>query len=97
MPSARACAEANLQGASHGKGLECCPRTGRRAPSPSPYLRLPCVVLTDQQVEEIRRGVEAGMRGPVLLKWVRELLADRDERLAQERRVLPDPHGTPGR
>jgi len=42
-------------------------------------------------------GVEAGMRGPVLLKWVRELLADRDERLAQERRVLPDPHGTPGR
>jgi hypothetical protein len=36
-------------------------------------------MLTDQQAEEIRRGLEGGTRGPVLIKWVRLLLADRDE------------------
>jgi hypothetical protein len=37
-------------------------------------------VLTDKEVEEIRRGLEGGTRGPVLIKWVRELLHDREER-----------------
>jgi hypothetical protein len=27
----------------------------------------------------------SGMRGPVLIKWVRELLSDRDERQAKEK------------
>jgi len=38
-------------------------------------------MLSDQQAEEIRRGLEGGTRGPVLIKWVRLLLADRDERV----------------
>jgi len=42
-------------------------------------------MLTDTEAEEIRRGLATGMRGPVLIKWVRELLEDRDERVAQER------------
>jgi hypothetical protein len=50
---------------------------------------VPCAsllaVLTDAEAEEIRRGLAAGMRGPVLLKWCEQLLADRDERVAQER------------
>jgi hypothetical protein len=40
-------------------------------------------VLTDEQADEIRRELEAGVRGPVLLKWVRLLLDDRDERLGR--------------
>jgi len=48
-------------------------------------------VLTDEQADEIRRELEAGVRGPVLLKWVRQLLDDRDERLG---RCRPTP--TPG-
>jgi hypothetical protein len=42
-------------------------------------------MLTDQEAEEIRRGLAAGMRGPVLLKWCELLLTDRDERRARER------------
>jgi hypothetical protein len=42
-------------------------------------------MLTDKEAEEIRRGLAAGMRGPVLIKWCGQLLADRDERRAQER------------
>ena len=42
-------------------------------------------MLTDKEAEEIRRGLAAGMRGPVLLKWCEKLLADRDERVARER------------
>jgi hypothetical protein len=38
-----------------------------------------------QKAEEIRRGLAAGMRGPVLIKWCGQLLADRDERVARER------------
>jgi hypothetical protein len=38
-------------------------------------------MLSDQQAEDIRRGLEGGTRGPVLIKWVRLLLADRDERV----------------
>jgi hypothetical protein len=46
---------------------------------------LPSRMLTDKEAEEIRRGLAAGMRGPVLLKWCEPLLADRDERSARER------------
>jgi hypothetical protein len=42
-------------------------------------------MLTDQEAEEIRRGLEGGTRGPVLIKWVRELLADR---AARSRRLI---------
>jgi hypothetical protein len=42
-------------------------------------------MLTDDQAEEIRCGLESGVRGPVLIKWVRDLLADRDERVKLER------------
>jgi len=37
-------------------------------------------VLTDDEAEGIRRGLAAGMRGPVLIKWCGQFLADRDER-----------------
>ena len=53
-------------------------------------------MLTDAEAEEIRRGLAAGMRGPVLLKWCEQLLADRDEGVALERaarRSWPGPLG----
>jgi hypothetical protein len=37
-------------------------------------------MLTDEEADEIRRELEAGVRGPVLVKWIRVLLDDRDER-----------------
>jgi len=40
-------------------------------------------VLTDEEADEIRRELEAGVRGPVLLEWVRLLLDDRDERVGR--------------
>jgi len=45
-------------------------------------------VLTDEEADKIRREFEAGVRGPVLIKWVRLirlLLDDRDERLGRSR------------
>jgi hypothetical protein len=36
-------------------------------------------VLSDADLEEIRQGLRDGLRGPVLLKWCQQLLADRDE------------------
>ena len=33
-------------------------------------------MLTDQEADQIRRELEAGVRGPVLLKWVRLLPDD---------------------
>jgi hypothetical protein len=44
-------------------------------------------MLTDKEAEQIRRGLAAGMRGPVLIKWCGQLLADRDERRAGARVV----------
>jgi hypothetical protein len=41
---------------------------------------------TDAQAEEIGRGLASGMRGLVLIKWVEQLLADRDERVAEDTR-----------
>jgi hypothetical protein len=44
-------------------------------------------LLTEDEVAEIRRRLADGVRGgPVLVKWVEQLLADRDERLAEERK-----------
>jgi hypothetical protein len=45
-------------------------------------------MLSDREADEIRRGLAAGMRGPVLIKWCERLLADRDERRARERARL---------
>jgi hypothetical protein len=42
------------------------------------------MLLTEEQVAEIRAGVRDGIRGPVMLKWVEQLLADRDERVRLE-------------
>ena len=35
-------------------------------------------MLTDEEADRIRAGVESGLRGPVVIKWIRELLDDRD-------------------
>jgi hypothetical protein len=47
-------------------------------------------LLTDQEVEVIRAGVAEGVRGPVVLKWVAQLLADRDERVRLEHEHLKE-------
>ena len=53
-------------------------------------------MLTDAQADEIRRGLVAGIRGPVLLKWVEQLLRDRAERVTRERtRWWPGPLAGP--
>ncbi|HEY7509833.1 MAG TPA: hypothetical protein VIG50_06240 [Vicinamibacteria bacterium] len=50
-------------------------------------------MLNDKEAEEIRSSVEGGTRGPVLLKWIRQLLEDRAERVQREhdagRRAAP--------
>ena len=42
-------------------------------------------MLSDKEAEEIRRSLAAGMRGPVLIKWCKLLLDDREERRMRER------------
>jgi hypothetical protein len=42
-------------------------------------------MLTEKKIEEIRMGVKSGLRGPVMLKWVEDLVRDRDERMELER------------
>jgi hypothetical protein len=50
------------------------------------------VLLTDAEASEIRVGLALGVRGPILIKWCGQLLADRDERRAREpRRMRPWP------
>jgi hypothetical protein len=41
-------------------------------------------LLTEAEVSEIREGVRTGIRGPVMLKWIEQLLNERDFRLAQQ-------------
>ena len=41
-------------------------------------------MLSDKEADEIRSSVEGGTRGPVLLKWIRLLLEDREERVKRE-------------
>jgi hypothetical protein len=40
-------------------------------------------MLGDAELEEIRQGVRDGLRGPVLVKWLRLLLEERDELAAR--------------
>jgi hypothetical protein len=42
-------------------------------------------VLTDEEVETIRRKLRESWRGPVLLTWVHQLLDDRDQLVARLR------------
>jgi hypothetical protein len=42
-------------------------------------------MLSDSEAEEIRAGLAKGMGGPLLAKWARQLLQDRDD----ERRFRP--------
>jgi hypothetical protein len=52
------------------------------------------MLLTDDQADEIRRGLASGVRGPVLIKWVELLLADRTER--RRRELVSRPPAWPG-
>src|SRR5687768_8855450 len=42
-------------------------------------------MLSDPEAEEIARGRAQGVGGPLVLKWIDQLLADRKERVAQMR------------
>jgi hypothetical protein len=42
-------------------------------------------MLSDPEAEEIARGRAQGVGGPLVLKWIDQLLADRKERVAQTR------------
>lgn len=39
--------------------------------------------LTDEQVQDIRDGLARGLRGPILIKWLEQVLVDRDELLRE--------------
>ena len=47
------------------------------------------MTLSDAEADELRKGVESGLRGPVVIKWIRELLDDRDERLGRPKYEAP--------
>ena len=38
-------------------------------------------LLSEDQLAEIRAGVREGIRGPVLTRWLEQLLGDHDERV----------------
>ena len=59
----------------------------RTRPHPAVLYRPP--VLTDAEADEIRVGVESGLRGPAVIKWIRELLEDRDQRLGRPKYEAP--------
>lgn len=40
-------------------------------------------MLSDREADEIERGRRAGVGGPVVMKWIDQLLADRRERIQQ--------------
>ncbi len=46
-------------------------------------------MLTAEEADKTRREFEAGVRGPVLLKWIKLLLDDRDERVGRPTPQLP--------
>ena len=47
-------------------------------------------MLNDKEADEIQSSVEGGTRGPILLKWIRQLLEDRAERIKRERPSPPE-------
>lgn len=55
-------------------------------------------MLTDDEVVTIRRKLAENWRGPVLLKWLEELLGDREEVVARLRALesAVDATGTRG-
>ena len=48
--------------------------------------------MSEKEVEEIRHGVAEGIRGPVMLKWVAQLLADYEARVRWLEELLPGNH-----
>jgi hypothetical protein len=42
-------------------------------------------MLSDEEAAHLRRKLDAGWRGPVLLTWLYRLLDDREERVRLER------------
>jgi len=44
-------------------------------------------MLTEEEVERIRKGLREGLRGPVVATWVEKLLRDRDERLKRDQEI----------
>jgi hypothetical protein len=38
-------------------------------------------MLSDDEAAEIRSSLDGGTRGPILIKWVRQLLDDRQDRV----------------
>jgi hypothetical protein len=53
--------------------------------------------MEDEEADRIRRDVEDGIRGPVLLKYVRLLLAERDELVRFIRAVRELARRAPGK
>ena len=48
--------------------------------------------LTDEEAREIEQGIP-NLRGPILITWIRKLLEDRRERLAEaDGKGAPDAH-----
>jgi hypothetical protein len=41
--------------------------------------------VSDDEARQIQKAVDDGTRGPVLIKWLRQLLEDRRERRERER------------
>jgi hypothetical protein len=42
-------------------------------------------MLTDEEAEAIRQKLAQGWRGPVLLRWLEQLVEDREERRQRDR------------
>jgi len=47
-------------------------------------------MLSDEEVEHIRKKLAGGCRGPGLLTWLEQLLQDRDEQRQREREGQPE-------
>ena len=44
-------------------------------------------MLNESEVQTIRRGIRDGVRGPVMLKWLDQLLKERDEFVKRDREI----------
>ena len=51
----------------------------------APSARILAGVISDEEAAKIRRKLDEGWRGPVLLTWLRRLLDDREERVRRKR------------